>query len=151
MVPPAPPPPPQYKNTGSFKNRGFEFSLEYSPMQDLKIQTNYSYIHMDVPLPATPGHNLFFSGAYRLKKFHFTLKLQNIFDLYNETGQGVEIIEDAYNVLGARVGYQASKSVSIYISGHNLGNQDYQVNYGYPMPGRTLFAGINLKLTGGDK
>jgi iron complex outermembrane receptor protein len=62
MVPPAPPPPPQYKNTGSFNNKGIEFSFDYSPMQDLKIHTNYTYINMAEPLPATPEHNLCLSG-----------------------------------------------------------------------------------------
>ena len=125
--------------------------MDCSPMQDLKMHANYSYINMKEPLPATPEHNLFFSGTYHLKKFHFNLKLQNIFHLYNETGQGVEVIEDTYHVLGARIGYQATKSIAIHVSGNNLSNQDYQVNYGYPMPGTTLFAGLNLKLTGKDK
>ncbi len=147
MVPPAPPPPPQYKNTGSFNNKGIEFSFDYSPMQDLKIHTNYTYINMAEPLPATPEHNLFLSGIYHYKRFHFKLKLQNIFNLYNETGRGVEVIESAYQVLGARIGYRATKFMNIYVSGHNLLNQDYQINYGYPMPGITVFAGINLKLT----
>ena len=151
MVPPAPPPPPQYKNTGSFNNKGIEFSFDYSPMQYLKIHANYTYINMAELLPATPEHNLFLSGIYHFKKFHFNLKLQNIFNLYNETGQGVKVIESAYQVLGAGIGFQATKSMKIYVSGHNLLNQDYQVNYGYPMPGTTVFAGINLKLTGNDK
>jgi len=151
MVPPAPPPPPQYRNTGSFNNKGIEFSLDFSPIQNLKLHTNYTYINMAEPMPATPEHNLFLSGNYYFNKFHFNLKLQNIFNLYNETGQGVEVIESAYQVLGARIGYQATKSVKIYMSGHNLLNQDYQVNYGYPMPGTTVFAGVNLKLSGNDK
>ena len=150
-VPPASPPPPQFKNAGTFNNKGIEFSFDYSPIQDLKIHANYTYINMAEPLPATPEHNLFLSGNYQLKKFHFKLKLQNIFNLYNETGQGVEVIESAYQVLSARIGCQATKSVKIYVSGHNLLNQNYQINYRYPMPGTTVFAGINLKLTVDDK
>ena len=106
---------------------------------------------MKEPLPATPGHNLFLSGAYQFNRFQFMLKAQNIYRLYNETGQGIEVIEDSYHVLGTRIGYQATKSISIYVSAHNLANQEYQVNYGYPMPGRTLFAGINLRLAGNGK
>jgi iron complex outermembrane receptor protein len=150
MVPPTPPPPPQYKNTGSFNNKGVEFSFDYSPITDLKIHANYSYIHMEEPLPATPEHNLFLSGTYHLKKFHFLLKLQNIYNLYNETSEGVKVIESAYHVLNARIGYRATKYMQFYVSGHNLLNQEYQINDGYPMPGTTLFAGINLKLTRND-
>ena len=151
MVPPTPPPPPQYKNNGFFNNKGIEFSFDYSPLQDLKMHANYTYINMKVPLPATPEHNLFFSGIYQFEKFYFKLKLQSIFNLYNEMDQRVEVIETAYQVLGARIGYQATKSIKIYVSGNNLLNQEYQINYGYPMPGTTVFAGINLKLTGTDK
>ena len=146
MVPPAPPPPPQYKNTGSFNNKGLEVSFDYSPIPDLKIRANYSCIHMKEPLPATPGQNLFLSGTYHFKKFRFNLKLQNIYNLYNETAEGVKVVESNYHVLNARIGYQAAKYMHFYVSGHNLLNQSYQINYGYPMPGTTLFAGINLKL-----
>ena len=151
MVPPVAPPPPQYKNTGAFNNRGIEFSLDYTPMQLLKLQANYTYINMTEALPATPEHNLFIAGNYHFKKFHFNLKLQNIFNLYNETGHGVEVIESAYQVMGAMIGYQATEFMRFYVSGHNLLNQNYQVNYRYPMPGTTVFAGINLKLTGDFK
>ncbi|MBA7521739.1 Vitamin B12 transporter BtuB [subsurface metagenome] len=151
MVPPAPPPPPQYNNIGSFNNKGVEFLWDFSPMQGLKLHTNYTYIHMEEPLPATPEHNLFISGIFHFKKIHFNLKLQNIFNLYNEIGPGVEVIESDYQVMGARIGYQVTKSTKIYASGHNLLNQVYQINYGYPMPGTTIFLGINLKLTGNNK
>ncbi|MCK5137701.1 MAG: TonB-dependent receptor [Bacteroidales bacterium] len=146
MVPPFPPPPPQYKNTGSFNNKGVEFSCNYRPADGLKLHANYTYINMVKPLPATPEHNLFLSGNYRYQKLKFTLKLQNIFNLYNETGQGVEVIEDSYHIMGLRVGYQATKFMNVYVYANNLFNQQYQINHGYPMPGTTVFAGLNLKL-----
>ena len=123
-------------------------AFDYSPVTALKFRVNYSFIHMREPLPATPEHNLFLSGAYQLRHFHFSLTLQNIYNLYNETPGGVEVVETAYHVLDARIGYRATKYLYFYVSGHNLLNEDYQINYGYPMPGTTLSAGINLKLSG---
>ena len=73
------------------------------------------------------------------------LKLQNIFNLYNETGEGVEVIEQNYHLLGARVGYQASKLMDLFLSGNNLLDQEYQINFGYPMPGISILGGIHLK------
>jgi len=151
MVPPFPPPPPLYKNTGSFNNKGVEFSWNYRPADGLKFHVNYTYINMVKPLPATPEHNLFLSGNYRYQKLNFTLKLQNIFNLYNETGQGVEVIEDFYHIMGLRVGYQATKFMNVYVYANNLLNQQYQINYGYPLPGTTVFAGLNLKLVKDNK
>jgi outer membrane receptor protein involved in Fe transport len=151
MVPAFAPPPPQYKNTGSFNNKGIEFSFEFSPIKDLNLHTNYTYIHMETLLPATPENNLFISARYQLSKFNFSIKLQNIFNLYNETGEGVEVMQSSYQVLGARIAYQISKSMGCYISGQNLLNQEYQINYGYPMPGVNVFAGIQIKMARNHK
>jgi outer membrane receptor protein involved in Fe transport len=146
LVPPVAPPPPQYKNTGAFNNKGIEFSLKYQPIKGLTINTNYSYINMKTPLPATPEHNLFISGTYTIKKFQFNLKLQNIYNLYNQDGAGnISIVEKGYNLLDARLGYTINKYINIFVYGENLLGQKYQINEGYPMPGATFFGGINLK------
>ena len=145
MVPPAPPPPPQYKNTGVFTNYGIEFAWNYHPVKPLTLNSNYTYIHMKTPLPATPEHNLFLSGRYQYNKWNFMLKLQNIFNLYTETGQGVEIIEKHYHLLGARIGYRANNFMDLFLVGNNLLDQEYQINFGYPMPGISVMGGIHLK------
>jgi outer membrane receptor protein involved in Fe transport len=146
LVPPVAPPPPLYKNTGAINNKGIEFLFEYQPLERLRFHANYSFIKMKNPLPATPEHNLFLSGTYMYKKFQFSLKLQNILNLYNqdETGNS-SIVEKGYNLLGAKIGYRINKYLNIFISGENLLNQKYQINKGYPMPGITVFGGINLK------
>jgi len=146
MVPSSPPPPPIYKNTGHFTNKGLELALNYNPVSILRLQTNYTFIDMKNPMPGTPGHNLFLSGTCSLKKFSYMVKLQNIFNLYNDNGHGsVEVIEKSYHVLGTRIGYELNKFVDIYVYGNNLLNQKYQINKGYPMPGVTIFGGVNLK------
>jgi outer membrane receptor protein involved in Fe transport len=147
MVPPVAPPPPQYKNSGEFNNKGIEFLLNYQPVEGLRLHTNYTFIHMKNPLPGTPGQNLFLSGSYRIKKWQFRIKLQCIFDLYNDTGQGMEVVENDYQLLGARIGYQATRFLSVYLAGNNLLDQQYQINYGYPMPGINFMGGVGLKFT----
>ncbi len=147
MVPPAAPPPPQYKNSGVFNNKGIEFLLNYRPLEQLRLHTNYTFIHMKHPLPATPEHNMFLSATYQLKKWQFRLKLQGIFNLYNETGQGVEVVEKNYQLLGARIAYQATRFMNVYLAGNNLFDQEYQINFGYPMPGINFMGGISLKFS----
>jgi outer membrane receptor protein involved in Fe transport len=146
MVPPAAPPPPQYKNSGEFNNQGIECMINYLPLEGLRLNANYTYIHMKNPLPGTPGQNLFVSSAYRYQKWQFRLKLQAIFDLYNDTGGGAEVVEEDYQLLGARIGYQATPFLNIYLAGNNLLDQSYQINYGYPMPGINFMGGVSLKL-----
>ncbi|MFO7932447.1 MAG: TonB-dependent receptor [Bacteroidales bacterium] len=144
MVPPAPPPPPQFKNSGEFTNTGLEFAWNFRPEENWNLHANYTYIHMRNPLPATPEHNLFLSGRYRLDKWNFLLKLQNIFNLYNETSEGVQVLEKNYHLLGARIGYRATSFMDLFLTGNNLLDQDYQINSGYPMPGISVMGGINL-------
>jgi len=145
-VPSSPPPPPQYKNTGEFTNKGIEFSLNYLPASALKFHTNYTYINMKNPLIATPEHNIFISGNFHYKKFNFNLKLQNIINLYGLNNKGtITVIEKGYSLLGLKIGYDTAKYFNVFINGNNLLNQKYQINYGYPMPGSTFFVGINFK------
>jgi len=146
LVPPAAPPPPQYRNTGNFRNMGIEAAWKYRPTESIVLHANYAWIHMKNPLPATPEHNLFISGRYAAGKWNFLLKLQNIFNLYNATGSEIAIVDKSYHVLGTRIGYQATRFLDLYLMGNNLLDQDYQINYGYPMPGATVLGGINLKI-----
>lgn len=142
-----PPPPPQYRNSGAFTNTGVELAWQFSPVEALDLHANYSYIHMETPLPATPGQNLFLSARYHLDRWDFLLKLQNIFDLYNETAGAIKVVENNYHLLGARIGYRATRFLDLFLMGNNLLDQQYQINAGYPMPGISVMGGINLKLS----
>ena len=145
-VPSAPPPPPIYKNSGSFSNTGIELSVKYQPVKRLNFNINYAYIHMEEPLPATPEQNLFFSGNYNIGRTSFNLHLQQIANLYGTKSYEVEIIEKSYTILGAKIKYQATSFLYIFASGDNLLNQKYVINYGYPMPGVNFMLGLNLNL-----
>jgi len=146
LVPPTAPPPPQYKNTGTFNNKGVELMFEYQPFENMRLHSNYSFIDMKTPLPATPGHSLYFSGNYMYKKFSFNMKLQNIFNLYNQDNSGeISVVEKNYNLLGVRIGYRINKYLNVFVNAENILNQEYQINDGYPMPGITVFGGVNLK------
>jgi outer membrane receptor protein involved in Fe transport len=147
LVPPTAPPPPQYRNSGEFRNLGVESSWHWQPVEGLGLEANYTWIHMKNPLPATPEHNLFVSGRYRLGKWNFLLKIQNIFNLYNAEADGVGVVEKNYQVLGARIGFHATRMMDLFLMGNNLLNQEYQINYAYPMPGISVIGGIGLKLS----
>ena len=151
-VPASPPPPPIYRNTGNFTNKGIEFSGSYNPLKNLRFNANYAYIHMKIPLPATPEHNLFIAGYYNYHKFTVNVRLQQIVNLYNSDASGdVSIIQNHYTLLKLKVAYRLNNFVEIYFMGDNLLNSEYQINYGYPMPGTTAFTGINLHFGTSEK
>ncbi len=148
LVPPAAPPPPRYQNSGQFSNVGLESVLNYAPVSGLRLHANYTYIHMENPLPATPAHQLFTSARYRTGKWSLMAKLQGIFQLYNQSSGGISVIEDNYQLLGARVGYRVAPFLDLFLSANNLLDQQYQINEGYPMPGVSVLGGFQARLSG---
>lgn len=133
---------PQYQNTGSFSNLGLEFSGKYWLTDNLSLLLNYSFINMDNPIIATPKHQLFISGTYRIDKLSFNISLQHISNLYTQISPS--IIEEDYTLLNTRISYVINKYVDVFMKGENLTNRKYYINYGYPMPGFVTFGGINL-------
>ena len=54
-----------------------------------------------------------------------------------------EIKED-YFLLNASLNYQLSENVELFLSGKNLFNTDYQIDYGYVMPGINFMTGVGV-------
>lgn len=133
---------PKNINSGKFNNSGFEFSSTWRPLNKLMFNSNYSYIHMDEPVLATPEHKIYFSGTLSIQTIVMNLALQHISGLYMLTGENE--LKESYTLVNARIGYTLNKYVDVFLKGENLLNKEYQINYGYPMPKFTGFGGINL-------
>lgn len=130
------------RNAGEIRNRGIEFLLNVQPVDNLKLESTYSYIDMKNPVYATPEHHFYFSANYRWKKIQLTGSIQQINNLDNDPSP-VAASED-YTLLKAKAVYNISKNLKWYASGENLLNEAYQVNRYYTMPGTTLFTGLNF-------
>ncbi len=138
-----PPPPVKRQNVGSFSNKGIEFEVNWQISNRFTLASNYSYLHLDKPRLAAPEHQFYINGTYSENKFRANLSLQQISGLYTLTGDNPET-ED-YTLANLMLSYQFTKNVNFYVSGKNLLDQSYSINYGYPMPGTTLFAGMSYK------
>ncbi len=136
------PPDVQNRNTGSFEHFGAEFQGRWMIREDLDVLANYGYLHTDKPMLAAPEHNLYMEGNYRFRGFSFRLSGQYINKLYTQINP--ETAEN-YFLLSARASYTYDNLVTFFIDGSNLLNQDYEINYGYPMPGAAVFGGITVK------
>jgi iron complex outermembrane receptor protein len=55
-------------------------------------------------------------------------------------------ITENYGLLNAKVSYRPLKWLDTFIKGENLADRAYQIVNGYPMPGITIFGGVNLKI-----
>ncbi len=138
----------QLLNSGSFTHRGVEFAGHYRPTDNLRIEANYSYIDPGNQTYSTPRQKLFVGINYTYERADISLTLQHIADLYGADNSQKKLPN--YAVVGAHISYEAAEFAQIFVTGDNLLNASYQTIYGYPMPGRTLFVGLNFRLgTGG--
>ncbi len=129
------------KNLGNFTNYGVEFSTAYTINKHIAINANYSYLHLNRKIVASPKHQANLSLLYNYKKFNANLTAQHIQGMYSSTVP--EVIQN-YTVLNIRASYQILKNLNIFASAHNLLNQQYEIQYGYPMPGINFHGGINI-------
>ncbi len=131
-------------NSGVVRNKGIEVAVNASPAKNLSFDLSYSYIHMKSPLFATPKHNLFIGGRYNWRKISFSASIHQINDLDTEVTSVTKL--ESYTLVNAKMVYHLTPGLEIFASTENLLNQKYEINRYYPMPGTTLFGGLNFNL-----
>lgn len=132
-------------NTGKIDNTGIEALIKVNPVNNLNFSASYSYIHMDVPVYATPEHQLYISGDYQIGGFTLTGGVHCVSGLDTDASPAVTT-DEKYTLVNAKISYGFKKYISLFISGENLLNQTYEANRYYPMPGTIFFAGLHFKI-----
>ena len=130
------------QNSGELKNTGVEVEASYMISKSFAANCNYSYLKMETPVVGAPEHKAYLGGSYTSNGWHASTGLQYVNGLYSAVGPDKK--ED-FLLWNARVSYQATDMVQLWVNGDNLLNTDYQINDGYPMPGIAFMAGVNLK------
>lgn len=138
---PTAPPPMLNQNSGELKNTGVEVEASYLISKSFAANCNYSYLKMETPIVGAPEHKAYLGGSYTNNGWHASTGLQYVNGLYSAVGPDVK--ED-FLLWNARVSYQLSDMVQLWVNGDNLLNTKYQINAGYPMPGIAFMAGVNL-------
>jgi iron complex outermembrane receptor protein len=133
---------PKNENTGEFSNTGVEFAGTFKPTNMLTVNATYSYISMKNPIVTAPEQQLNLSGTYKLNRFNLNLSVQHIHNLYTQVTP--QEVKNSYTLLNSRVSFMINRYIDVFIKGENLTNKKYYINYGYPMPGIIVFAGLNL-------
>ena len=140
----APPPPVKRQNVGSFSNKGFELELSWDATSSLSFASNYSYLNLDKPRLAAPKHQFYVEGVYTFGDFRANLSVQQISGLYISTAESGPL-QESYTLANAMLSYRLSNNFELFASGKNLLDKEYSINYGYPMPGITVFSGVNIQ------
>ncbi|MDR0814710.1 MAG: TonB-dependent receptor [Bacteroidales bacterium] len=136
--------PPTKYNSGDFKNSGIEFSFNYNVLKNLHVNGNYSFLKMDKTIEYSPEQQMYLAGFYRWKKWGVSANYRYIHDLHNN----VDYMESAvsYGLLDAKLSYRPLTWLNVFVKGENLTDKTYQTRFDFPMPGITVFGGINISL-----
>lgn len=130
-------------NTGAAKNAGAEVSAAWRISASWSADANYSYLHMENPIVASPGHKLYAGGRFSRGRWDVSTGIQYIAGLYVSTGEN-PLTED-FVLWNLRASFKAAPWLTIWVKGDNLLAQEYQINAGYPMPRATAMGGFTLE------
>lgn len=129
-------------NTGKIENAGVEAQVAYRIVPAWSVDANYSYLHMDNPVLASPEHKLYVGTAFSKGRWNVSTGLQYVAGLHKELDP--EETEDflLWNVRGS---FRVLDGFDVWVKGENLLAQRYEINAGFPMPKATVMAGVNIK------
>lgn len=105
---------------------------------------NYSYLHMNKPIPGAPEHKFYAGATYMPGRFTFNVNVQSIFGLYTDDACTKQ--ED-FTTLNAKAAYRfgsRDKGLNLFVKGENLTAARYSINDGFPMPKAIVMGGIDV-------
>lgn len=131
------------RNTGSFRNKGFEITAHSHPLQTLSLRASYSYLHSSVSnLTAAPKNQYFLAVQWdALPTLSVDAELRGTGSLY--VAEGID--RQSYALLSTRLVYKPWKWLELFANLDNITNAKYTINRGYEMPGFTAMGGFKLK------
>ena len=135
----------QEKNTGDENFRGFETTLKYEK-DAFAISANYTYTKIEkdddsVIVTDVPKHQAYFYASYTpVSYLTFSGNISYKKDFVLENAKAKYINMPNATVAGVNVDYRYSKALSFAVGVENLTDENYELDLGYPEPGREYYA-----------
>ena len=136
---------PRNINSGDIENWGAEANVSYR-WRHWGVQANYSWLHMEHPVLASPEHKLYAGVVYQRGRWRASTGVQYVKGLYTSVvvaGDGEERKEN-YVLWNGDLSFDAADWLNLWVKAENLLAQRYEVIAGYPMPKATFMAGVSL-------
>lgn len=138
------------RNTGSFVNKGVEFSASAQAAENLSLRASYSYLHTSLDDLVAAPKNQFYVAVQWLPLSGLTIdaSLKAVDGLYVSPEESSE----DYMLLGAKISYIAlrktdkSRLLELFTTLDNITDCSYTINRGYKMPGFTFSLGTKLHI-----
>lgn len=134
------------QNSGAIENWGAEAAIGFRLNSVWELDANYSWLHMEHPVLASPEHKLYARAGFRKGRWNASTGVQYVKGLYTEIvvgGSGSYATED-YVLWNAQAAFRILEGLSVFVQGENLLAQRYEVMAGYPMPRATVMGGVNI-------
>lgn len=138
-------------NIGAFRNKGVEVEAAWRCGEHWRLHTNHSYLSMDKAIIGSPEYKGYIGASCTYGKFSASAGLQQLVGLYTQlddvkTADVNEEVREHATLLHLTLGYRVRPELKIWAKGDNLLGQQYEINYGYPMPRATFMGGVTLDI-----
>ena len=138
------------RNTGSFVNKGVEFSASAQAAENISLRASYSYLHTSLDDLVAAPKNQFYVAVQWLPLSGLTIdaSLKAVDGLYVSPEERSE----DFMLLGAKISYIAlrkadkSRLLELFTTFDNITDCSYTINRGYKMPGFTFSLGTKLHI-----
>ena len=129
------------QNSGEIENWGAEANVGYQFNPVWSVMANYSWLHMENPVLASPEHKLYGGVNFRKGRWSASTGIQYVKGLYTDLDAATKENFVLWDMQGS---FKATNYLSFYVRGENLLGQRYEINAGYPMPKATFMGGVNI-------
>ena len=129
------------QNSGEIENWGAEANVGYQFNPVWSVMANYSWLHMENPVLASPEHKLYGGVNFRKGRWSASTGIQYVKGLYTDLDAATKENFVLWDMQG---NFKATNYLSFYVRGENLLAQRYEINAGYPMPKATFMGGVNI-------
>lgn len=132
------------KNTGDFRNKGFEIDASYMISDRWTASANYSYLWTTDNVLYAPKNKIYAQVMYHPGKWQFSLESNTVWGLRTGAPE-----KENYSLLNGRIGYNLDVveacPVNIFCKVDNITATKYETIDGFPMPRATVMAGFEVK------
>ena len=131
------------QNSGRIENWGAEFSLSYRFNPVWRVNANYSWLHMENPVLASPQHKLYAGLEFTKGRWNASTGVQYVAGLYTDLE---DLSREDFVLWDLQCSFRILDWLSIYVKGENLLAQEYEILAGYPMPRATFIGGVSVDI-----
>ncbi len=129
------------QNSGPIENWGAEAAVDWTLNHMWSVTANYSWLHMENPVLASPRHKLYGGVNFGLGRWNASTGVQYVKGLYTDIETDTQ--ED-FVLWDLSVSFRATDWLTFYARGENLLASRYEVMAGYPMPRATFMGGAHF-------